>query len=173
MFVPALKNVTITGGWNRDAHSLVDMQLGMTVRIITFGFTVHTHSITCIVIKPNNERRSVSLLGLIYSNQLNRVGGVFINNRLFGIVNQDCIVSSGENRDARRHIFMCHNVISLQIPIGEHKVSILRNGRCRFCDSRCVINIKFGVWVTGNPFSTDIFNTNTIGTFYNLTPLSI
>ena len=78
VLVPALKNVTFTSR-NGYAHGLVDMQLGMTVRIITFGFTVHTHSVTCIVIKPNNERRSVSLLGFIYSNQSDGISCVIIN----------------------------------------------------------------------------------------------
>ena len=86
MFVPSLEEVTFTSR-NGYAHGLVDMQLGMMIRVIAVGFAVHTHSVTCIVVKPNNERRSVSLFGFIYSNQLNRVGGVIINNRLFGIVN--------------------------------------------------------------------------------------
>ena len=65
-------------------------------------------------------------------------------------------------------------VISLQIPVREHKGCIYRNGGSGFCNSRCVIQIQFVILVTGSgSITAEIFDTDTIGALYNLTPLAI
>ena len=67
----------------------------MIIRIEALGFTVHTHSVPItIVFVPDNEGRSMGLLGLVNSDQSDCIkgviisinGGVIFNNFKFGII---------------------------------------------------------------------------------------